>query len=114
MKIRKIVFARDLGDLMEQSWSPLDTELSSLADRLRTSGYQHVLDLEFRWGPGFAKEVLDMDPDGFLPEFMEKGRITISQSSSGRILYCSDGSVRGGLDSEGFKGSETAQAAPTQ
>ena len=112
--IRKIVFHPFLkADLRDQFWSSLDTELSGLVDRLRASGYQHILDLEFQRDLGFAEMVLGAGLDRFLPKFREKGRVTISQSGSGRIFYCSDGPIGSGLDSEDFKGPGTTQAAPT-
>ena len=98
--IRKIVFSPSLSrDLREQFWSSLDTELSSLVDRLRRSGYKHTLELEVRHQSDFAEKVPDAGPDAFLPKFREKGRVTISEVGSGRILYCSDGLLRSGLDS---------------
>jgi hypothetical protein len=106
--IQKIVFdpfrTRDFGD---QFWSSLDTELNGLVDRLRASGYQHVLEMEFPRDLGFAKKNLGAGLDEFLPKFREKGRVIISQPGSGRILYCSDGLLGTVLGSEGSKGSET-------
>ena len=67
--------------------------------------------MEFRGDLGFAKEASDMGPDGFLPRFSEKGRVTISKAVGGEVLYCSDRLLGNGLVSEGFRVSETAQAS---
>jgi hypothetical protein len=107
--IRRILFATCIPHYPGHDfWSSLDTQLSSLVDRLRGSGFQHVLDVEFRrdLGPADAM-VAEASPLTLLPKFSEKGRVTISQSGSRRILYRSDGSLGGGLDSEDFEGSET-------
>ena len=96
----------------DQFWSSLDTELNRHVDRLRKSGRKHVLELEFQHND-FAKTVSDAGPNGFLPKFREKGRVTVSETVSGRILYRSDALLGSVLDSEGSKGSETTQAAPT-
>ena len=89
--IRKIVFDLLLpGHLEDRFWSSLDTELSILVDRLRESGYEHVLELEFRDRPGFAQEASNAGPDWFFPKFREKGRVNVMERASGRTLYCSD------------------------
>jgi hypothetical protein len=97
----------DLGD---QFWSSLDAELNRLVDRLRASGHQHTLDLEFRSGRRFAEELL-AGLDGFLPKFKEKGRVIISETSAltGDVLGHTEVAWVG-LDSEGRK----LSAAPTE
>ena len=90
--IRRILFAtctpREPG---HHFWSSLDTELSNLVDRLRASGYKHVLELEFQLESEFA----EIDPKDALgaifPCFREKGRVTILGKASRRIIYCFDG-----------------------
>ena len=66
-------------------------ELSGLVDRLRTSGYQHTLDLALRHDTSFAETVSNAGPDGFLPKFREKGRVTVVDTTNEKVLYCSDG-----------------------
>ena len=81
----------------DQFWSSLDTELIRLVDRLRVaSGSQHPLELEFQRNHFFF-EIVTEDLDRFLPKFREKGRVIISDAS-GRIFYCSDGTLGSGLD----------------
>ena len=86
--IRKIVFnlfcPRNLGD---EVWSSLDTALKGLVDRLRASGYQHVLELEFQCDLDFSEKVMDGGLDGFLPKFRKQGRVTISQSRGDTLLF---------------------------
>ena len=96
-----------------QFYTSLDIELTLLVNRLRALGYQRILELEFRYGLDFAKMVSAMGPDGFLPKFRENGRMTVSETRSKRVLYCSDGLLGSGLDSGGSNGSETDWAAPT-
>ena len=86
--IRKIVFnlfcPRNLGD---EVWSSLDTALKGLVDRLRASGYQHVLELEFQCDLDFSEKVMDGGLDGFPPKFRKQGRVTISQSRGDTLLF---------------------------
>ena len=96
--IQKIVFSPfSVRDGEGQFWSSLDTGLSSLVDRLRASGHHHVLDVDFRRDVNFAKRVLGAGPDGFLPKFRERGRVTILETPSERVLYCSDASIGSSL-----------------
>ena len=91
--MRKIVFALHPteGGWNPRLWGSLDTALSGLVDRLHASGYEHTLELEFQLVSAFAK----MDPeaylDAFFPCFREKGRVTVLEKTSRRIIYCSDG-----------------------
>jgi hypothetical protein len=113
--IQKIAFNSYLtgGLSEEQLWSSFDTALSTLVDRLRTSGYQRVLELELRSDRDFAKEASSVDPDEFLPKFREKGRFTIFHALGNEILYYSDRFIGSGLDSEGSKGSKTTRGPST-
>ena len=95
--IQKIVFEPfSMLNFGERFQPSLDTELSGLIDRLRASGYKHTLELEFRLTRNFGKNVLDVRPDWFFPKFTEKGRVIVSETSSGRT-YCSDASIRSDL-----------------
>lgn len=98
---------RLLRDLRDQFWSSLDRELSTLVDRLRALGYQHILELEVQYHPLLAEKISDAGLDGFLPKFSGKGRVTVMETISKRVLYCSDGLLGSGLDSGDSKGSET-------
>ena len=105
--IREIVFSPLLvRELEDQFWSSLDTGLSSLVDRLRASGHQHVLNVEFRRDLSFAEMVLGAGPDGFLPKFREKGRVIILEAEWEDTI-CSDGSTGSDLDSEDSEGPGT-------
>ena len=101
-------------DLGERFHSTLDAELNGLVDRLRASGYKRTLELEFRHSHYFAETVSDAGPDGFLPKFREKGRVTVLETTGERILYCSDELFGRSLDLEDSKGLETTQSAPLQ
>jgi hypothetical protein len=78
------------GGWNPKPWSPLDTALSSLVDRLRASGYKHTFELEFQLEPEFTEVDLTVDPDAFFPRFREKGRAIALNPMSGRTVYCSD------------------------
>jgi hypothetical protein len=56
--------------------------ICGLADRLRVSGCKHTLEVEFR--AQFADLDEEVDYDGFLPKFKEKGRVRIVETSSGK------------------------------
>ena len=71
-------------------WSSLDTGLSSLVDRLRASGYEHTLELQFQLDPKIAEAHLKLDQDTFFPRFRKKGRVTLLDPTSGRTFYRSD------------------------
>ena len=107
MDIRKILFTVYHPRDLDEYWPSLETELSSLVDRLRGLGYQHVLNLEFRLDSMFTQRIAEAGFNVFFPKFSEKGRVTILDYEGRRILYCSDGSVGSGLNSEEFEGSET-------
>jgi hypothetical protein len=72
------------------NWSPLDPVLSNLVDRLRASGYEHTLELEFQLKPEFAEAYLKVGLHAYFPCFWEKGRVNLLDTS-GRKFYCSDG-----------------------
>ena len=76
-----------------QQWSSLDVALSDLVDRLRASGYERILELEFRlW---FTMD-FDLNPDELLPRFREKGGVTVEESAEWGALENSDRWVKGG------------------
>ena len=87
--LRKIVFDL-LRNPKDQLWLSLDTKLSILVDRLRKSGYEHILELEFRVCLEFAQEISNVGPDRFFRKFREKGRVNVLERASGRTLYFSD------------------------
>ena len=91
--IQKILFAMcSPRNLEGRIWLTLDAGLSSLVDRLRESGYRHTLELEFQITLDLAGRLSDACPDTFLPKFSEKGRVIVSETTTERVLYCSDGS----------------------
>ena len=92
INIRKIVFVMYLeGYGWDPAfWSPLDKVLSNLVDRLRTSGYEHTLELGFQLKPEFAGVYPTIGLDAYFPHFLEKGRVNLLDKS-GRRFYCSDG-----------------------
>lgn len=77
-------FTRKIGD-----WALIDNQLCRLVDRLRTMGYCHTLEIELR-----LTKIRD-DPGKFgfpkaLPEFREKGVVTITDTLHGaRLLHSS-------------------------
>ena len=71
------------------NWSPLDTVLSNLVDRLRASGYEHTLELEFQLKPEFTEAYLKVGLDAYFPQFWGKGRVNLLDTS-GKTFYCSD------------------------
>ena len=65
-------------------WASLDDTLCGLVDRLRMSGYEHTLEVEF------PIDVEDMDnyeayQEKLLPKFKEKGRVRIAYILSGKF-----------------------------
>ena len=59
----------------------VDKELCKLVERLRGAGYRHTLEVELRLA------MIEVDPNEsdlamFLPEFKEKGVVTILESDS--------------------------------
>jgi len=60
----------------------VDNAMRRLVDKLSTLGYKHTLELEFR-----CESVgLHLDFKDFLPKFRERGRVRISNTSSGEVL----------------------------
>ena len=78
------------GNPKDQLWLSLDTKLSILVDRLRESGYEHILELELRDRVEFVQEISNVGPDRLFQKFREKGRVNVLERASGRTLYCSD------------------------
>jgi hypothetical protein len=93
MNIQKIVFVlrNSVQKWSYPRWSSLDKTLPDLVDQLRASGYKHALELEFQLESEFAGIDPVDDPDAIFPCFREKGRVTVLEKASGRIVYCSDG-----------------------
>ena len=79
------------GEWSYPRWSSLDIALPNLVDRLRASGYKHSLELEFQLEPEFAEIDPKDDLDAIFPCFREKGRVTLLEKTSRRIIYCSRG-----------------------
>ena len=85
MNIQKIIFERWPWE-HEQRIS-LDIALSHLVDRLRASGYERTLEMEFRPEP---EVYLYINPDEFFPRFREKGLVTV-RGAMDEIIYRSGG-----------------------
>ena len=72
-----------------EEWTLLDEELCGLVDRLRATGYRHILEAELR----LTK--IEDDPGAwdftkFLPKFREKGAVTVVDAAHGdRLLHSS-------------------------
>ena len=79
-----------LNKFRRPALAALDTKPSILVDRLRESGYEHILELELRDRLEFAQEISNAGPDRFFPKFREKGRVNVLERAGGRTLYCSD------------------------
>ena len=88
--MQKIVFAVWDGRWNPTYWLPLDRALSNLVDRLRVSGYEHTLELEFRLKPGFPAVYPAVGLDVWFPRFEEKGWVTVLDPESGRTFYRSE------------------------
>ena len=63
------IFAKQTG-----GWALIDQQLCELVDRLRAKGYCHNLEAELRVGT----DPEEHDFSGVLPEFGEKGIVTIT------------------------------------
>ena len=85
LNIQKIIFERWPRE-HEERFS-LDIALSDLVDRLRASGYERTLEVEFRPEPEIY---LNVNPDEIFPRFREKGRVTI-RGAADEIIYRSGG-----------------------
>ena len=72
-----------------EAWGLIDEELCMLVDRLRGTGYRHTLEVELRLTQvGDGPEEYDFTQ--LLPEFTEKGIVTIIDVFHGnRLLYSS-------------------------
>ena len=62
----------------------MDSVVCGLVNKLHALGYEHILELEFRF------ESAKFDPKlgfrGFLRKFRERGRVRILNTSSGEVL----------------------------
>ena len=74
--------------LVGVQWSHFDDMLCALTDRLRLSGHQHILEVEFRMEPMDLETGVD-SPE-FLPRFREKGRVRVSQVYRGASVSRAD------------------------
>lgn len=74
-----------------EGWKLLDIVLSQRVDRLRGLGQNHTLELEFRPRVKFTGMDSGASPGSFFPNFRVRGRVSIFEVSSGRVVYCSDG-----------------------
>ena len=62
--------------LRTEAWASIDKELCELVDRLGATGYRHTLEAELRL-TGIKGDRGEYDFAKFLPEFREKGAVTI-------------------------------------
>ena len=71
------------------AWALLGEELCGLVDRLRAAEYRHTLGVELRiTGIGGGYEGYDFAE--FLPEFRERGVVTVADAfNDDQILHCS-------------------------
>jgi len=92
IEFRKVTFSvcymSDWGQYLEE-WALIDRQLCELVDRLRATGYRHVLEVELRLtetgDPG------ENDFTEFLPKFREKGVVIVVDAVHGdRILHSSN------------------------
>ena len=70
-------------------WPLVDRQLCELVDRLRAAGYRHTLEVELRLVVT-RNNLAEYDCTRLLPEFGEKGVVTIVDTDHGnRVLYSS-------------------------
>lgn len=80
----RATFARQM-----EGWTQLiDKQLHVLIDRLRVTGYRPTLEVELRL-LGIGDELRDYGFTKFLPEFEEKGVLTIIDAADGGRLHSS-------------------------
>ena len=60
-----------------EGWTLIDKQLCGLVDRLRAAGYRHTLEAELRL-TGIRDDPGKYYFTEFLPEFREKGLVTIT------------------------------------
>ena len=81
-ELRKVIFPvyydQDRGIFAHQTggWALIDKQLCELVDRLRAKGYRHNLEAELQVR-GIEGNPEDYDLSEFLPEFREKGVVTV-------------------------------------
>ena len=79
-----IIFAQQM-----EEWAVIDEGLCELVDRLRAAGYRHTLEAELRL-TGIGDDPGRWDFTMFLPEFREKGIVTVVDTAHGdRVLHSS-------------------------
>ena len=72
-----------------EGWTQLiDKQLYVLIDRLRATGYRPTLEVELRLLE-IGNELRDYGFTKFLPEFKEKGVLTIIDAADGGLLHSS-------------------------
>ena len=72
-----------------EGWVFIDKRLCGLVDRLRAMGYHHTLEAEVRLTE-MGDDSGEYDFTTFLPEFRQKGIVTIVRTFHGaRLLYSS-------------------------
>ena len=81
-ELRKIIFPakyrqdRKIFPQRVEEWALVDKQLCRLLDRLHATGYCRTLEVELRL-MGIEGDPEDYDLTTFLPEFREKGAVTI-------------------------------------
>ena len=66
----------------------MDAELCGVADRLNATGHHHTLEAEVRL-TAVEGDHREYDFSEFLPEFREKGTVTIIDATGNRIFHSS-------------------------
>ena len=63
-------------------WAWIDKQLSKLVDRLRAMGHSHTLEAELRFTQ-LKGDLSEYDFTKFLPQFREKGVLTVTDAAHG-------------------------------
>ena len=88
INFRKVIFAPLVAFrweflLVEFNWGLFDDTICELANKLRTLGSRHTLEVEIRVGvEGFGSEEQQRR---FLPKFKEKGRVRVVSTLNGEF-----------------------------
>ena len=87
LKLQKVIFATKVFHWETRPW--IDRQLCELVDRLRVTGYRHSLEVELR-RTAVGDDQGEWDPTKLLPEFRERGVVTVVDAANGdRLLYSS-------------------------
>ena len=84
---RKLVFkVRLIGGshLDDPCWTPLDSVLCGLVDRLQKSGSKNTLEVELQADCVELKADACLEREEFLSKFREKGRVSVVELTTGR------------------------------